>query len=127
MDSRCYVRRCDARAPADLGNRGDRRPRGDRRAGVVAPRCDRARCAGAFPGRTGAPPWAGGAYDGAVRVPAAPRNELGVSIATLRHEVMHAQLHAAVGCLPVWFNEGTAMYFAGAVPALEWLKLLRTH
>jgi hypothetical protein len=83
--------------------------------------------AGDFTAQTGAPSWAGGAYDGAVRVPAAPRNELGVSIATLRHEVLHAQLHAAVGCVPAWFNEGTAMYFAGAVPALEWLKLLRTH
>lgn len=80
-----------------------------------------------FSAQTGAASWADGLYDGAVRVPAMPRSELGVSIGTLRHEVLHAQLHAAVGCVPAWFNEGTAMYFAGAVPALEWLKLLRTH
>jgi hypothetical protein len=80
-----------------------------------------------FVALTGAPPWASGAYDGAIRLPAVPRSELGVSITTLRHEAMHAQLHAAVGCAPVWFHEGSAMYFAGQVPVLEWLSLLRAH
>jgi hypothetical protein len=72
-----------------------------------------------------APAWAGGLYDGAVRLPAEPRSELGVTMSTLRHEVMHAQLHAAVGCMPVWFNEGAAMYFAGTAPVGEWLEMLR--
>lgn len=71
------------------------------------------------------PSWAGGLYDGAVRVPADLRGDLGVAMSTLRHEVMHAQLHAAVGCMPVWFNEGAAMYFAGTAPAREWIELLR--
>jgi hypothetical protein len=83
--------------------------------------------AGDFVKRTGVPAWAGGAYDGAVRVPAIPNSDLGVSISALRHEVMHAQMHAAVGCIPAWFNEGAAMYFAGGVPVLEWLSLLRAH
>ena len=74
---------------------------------------------------TKAPQWAYGLYDGAVRVPAESRAELGVSLATLRHEVMHAQLHATVGCMPVWFNEGAAMYFAGTAPAREWIEMLR--
>jgi hypothetical protein len=78
-----------------------------------------------FRASTKAPSWAAGLYDGAVRLPADPRFELGVSLSTLRHEVMHAQLHAAVGCMPVWFNEGAAMYFAGAAPAREWIELLR--
>ena len=76
--------------------------------------------------RTKVPSWANGLYDGAaVRVPITPRGDIGVSIATLRHEVMHAQLHAAVGCMPAWFNEGLAMYFAGNAPITEWLAQIR--
>ena len=76
--------------------------------------------------RTKVPAWANGLYDGgAVRVPLTPRGEIGVSMSTLRHEVMHAQLHAAVGCMPAWFNEGLAMYFAGAAPVSEWLAQIR--
>src|SRR5262249_19146926 len=37
----------------------------------------------------------------------------------------HAQLHAAVGCMPSWFNEGLAMYFGGPPPLREWLAMLR--
>lgn len=79
----------------------------------------------AFREATKAPSWAGGLYDGAVRIPIEPRADLGVAMPTLRHEVMHAQLHAAAGCMPVWFNEGAAMYFAGAAPVRDWLELLR--
>jgi hypothetical protein len=76
--------------------------------------------------RTKAPAWANGLYDGAaVRVPMAGRSDMGVPMSTLRHEVMHAQLHAAVGCMPAWFNEGLAMYFAGTPPLSEWLALVR--
>jgi hypothetical protein len=76
--------------------------------------------------RTKAPAWANGLYDGgAVRIPMTPRGDIGVRITTLRHEVMHAQLHAAVGCMPAWFNEGLAMYFAGNAPISEWLAQLR--
>jgi hypothetical protein len=80
-----------------------------------------------FVALTGAPTWASGAYDGAVRIPAAPRSELGISVTALRHEVMHAQLHTGAGCIPAWFNEGSAMYFAGEVPVLEWLGWLRAR
>lgn len=78
-----------------------------------------------FRASTKAPQWASGLYDGAVRLPVEPRADLGASMSTLRHEVMHAQLHAAVGCMPVWFNEGAAMLFAGTAPAREWLEMLR--
>src|SRR5882672_2942083 len=58
----------------------------------------------AFHTETSAPRWADGIYDGgAVRVAARPSAELGVEIATLRHELMHAQLHPA-GCMPAWLN-----------------------
>jgi hypothetical protein len=62
--------------------------------------------------RTRAPAWAGGAYNGAVNVPSDIHHELSVDVATLRHEIMHAQLHDAIGCMPSWFDEGIATYFA---------------
>jgi hypothetical protein len=76
---------------------------------------------------TRAPAWAGGIYDGgAVRIAASPGDELGVKLTTLRHELMHAQLHTAVGCMPSWFNEGLATYFDGAPPIQTWMKMLRS-
>jgi hypothetical protein len=51
-----------------------------------------------------APAWSAGLYDGGVELPASAMADLGVDMETLRHEVMHAQLHLAVGCMPVWFN-----------------------
>ena len=75
---------------------------------------------------TRAPRWADGVYDGgAVRVAAEPSADLGVALPALRHELMHAQLHAAVGCMPAWLNEGLAMYFAGTPPVRSWLAMLR--
>lgn len=80
-----------------------------------------------FIARTGAPPWSDGIYDGgAVRLAARPTAELGAQITTLRHELMHAQLHTTAGCMPSWFNEGMAMYFAGTAPIRAWLKMLRS-
>jgi hypothetical protein len=73
----------------------------------------------------GVPGWAAGAYDGAVHVARAPHSELGVRVSTLRHEVMHAQLHAAVGCIPAWFNEGIASYFSSELSLRELFALLR--
>jgi hypothetical protein len=77
-------------------------------------------------GRTKAPSWADGVYDGAVvHVPPSAADP-GVLMSILRHEVMHAQLHFAVGCMPSWFDEGLAMYFAGSPPMREWFAMLRT-
>ena len=77
--------------------------------------------------RTHAPPWARAIYDGgAVRIALDPSADLGIAVPTLRHELMHAQLHAAVGCIPAWFNEGLAMYFAGRPPARTWVRMLRS-
>src|SRR5262249_35755116 len=44
---------------------------------------------------TGAPSWSSGLYDGLVRLPPDLASELGIRLSTLRHEIMHAQLHAA--------------------------------
>jgi hypothetical protein len=74
---------------------------------------------------TSTPAWTTALYDGAVRLVVEQRAELGVSIPSLRHEVMHAQLHTAVGCMPAWFNEGLAMYFTGTPSVHEWIAMLR--
>jgi len=80
----------------------------------------------AFHAETRAPRWSDGIYDGgAVRVAARPSAELGVEIAGLRHELLHAQLHP-LGCMPSWLNEGTAMYFAGPPPVRTWIRMLRS-
>jgi hypothetical protein len=78
-----------------------------------------------FRAATNAPKWADGLYDGAVHVPAEPREDFGVRVRTLHHEVMHAQLHAAIGCLPVWLNEGLAQYFANEWVRDIWMEMLR--
>jgi hypothetical protein len=73
----------------------------------------------------GAPEEAAGFYDGSVKVVEQRRGELGISLRTLRHEVMHAQLHAGVGCAPVWLHEGAAQLFAGEVKRAVWIRMLR--
>ena len=80
-----------------------------------------------FQTRMHTPSWVSGLYDGgAVHVPAYPRGDLGVTLAVLRHEVMHAQIHATVGCVPFWFNEGLANYFAGSAPLGGLFAIART-
>lgn len=76
-----------------------------------------------FRTRTAAPAWSDGVYDGAVRAPAA-HTDIGVEMHTLRHELVHAQIHAAVGCTPVWLDEGLAQYFANTVPLADWQQML---
>ncbi len=73
--------------------------------------------------KTDAPAWSAGLYDGVVRLPAS-RQDFGVDLRTLRHEVVHAQLHAAVGCTPIWLDEGLAQWFENAIPEREWLRML---
>ena len=77
--------------------------------------------------RTRAPAWSSGFYDGgAIRLFAATGEDLAVALPTLRHEVMHAQIHAGIGCTPWWLNEGLAQYFAGSPPIRDWIAMLRT-
>ncbi len=85
------------------------------------------RSAEEFRTATNAPLWAGGLYDGgAVRVFANPSEPLGVSLSTLRHEIMHSQLHVAIGCMPFWLNEGLAEYISGPPPLRDWIELMRS-
>jgi hypothetical protein len=76
---------------------------------------------------THAPVWAGGLYDGAVRLAASRFEDVGVSLAVMRHEIMHAQLHVAVGCMPAWFNEGIATYFENNPNIHAMVDLVREH
>lgn len=78
-----------------------------------------------FHDQTHAPPWSAGLYDGAVRIPYQAGHELGIAVRALRHEIMHAQLHAGIGCMPTWFDEGIATYFAGDPDVHELFGLLR--
>src|SRR4029077_5043879 len=64
---------------------------------------------------TGAPEWSGGGFDGQGRMPVrgASQNLQGL-YRVLTHELTHAILKSlAPRNLPVWLNEGLAMYFEG--------------
>lgn len=59
---------------------------------------------------TGMGHWAGGLYDGTVRVPVDDlKREKSALVRVLRHELAHAFVHAAAGSgVPGWLNEGIA-------------------
>lgn len=67
--------------------------------------------------------WAKAVYDGAVHVVAEPGTP------SLRHEVMHAQLHQTAPCVPYWLDEGLAAWFepAAARRRMSWLRMLHAH
>lgn len=56
--------------------------------------------------------WAGGSFDGTIRVPIEDlRRQLGGLERTLRHELIHAFVHAVGGTnVPGWLNEGLAQW-----------------
>jgi tetratricopeptide (TPR) repeat protein len=64
---------------------------------------------------TGAPEWAGGGFDGQVRMPVrGAAQNLPEFDRVLIHELTHAMLKSlASRNVPVWLNEGLAMYFEG--------------
>jgi hypothetical protein len=64
---------------------------------------------------TGLSEWAGGAFDGTIRVPIAEGRGLDASLsALLRHELVHAFVREASGGdkVPAWLNEGLAQFLA---------------
>jgi tetratricopeptide (TPR) repeat protein len=65
---------------------------------------------------TGAPEWAGGGFDGQIRIPVAGAvQNLAEFDRILTHELVHAMLKqlAATSNVPAWLNEGLAMHFDG--------------
>jgi len=79
---------------------------------------------------TDAPRWAGGIYDGKIRLPIgglSRERDAERLRPILAHETTHAFLHALVPQgLPLWFEEGLAMYFQGT-GAAEAAGYLRGH
>ncbi len=64
---------------------------------------------------TGVPEWAGGGFDGQIRMPVAGATQnLRAFDRILTHELTHAMLQAISSRnIPVWLHEGLAMYFEG--------------
>ena len=80
------------------------------------------------------PTWAGGLFDGVLRLVAAndaasEGSGHGVRRKTLRHETLHAQLTPAVPNAPRWFHEGTAQSFAEEdfEARSQWRLMVRNH
>lgn len=70
---------------------------------------------------TRAPGWAGGLYDGKIRIPIKDiegREELLKRI--LYHEFVHALVNSITPRCPVWLNEGLAEYFSEDEELLKW-------
>ena len=64
---------------------------------------------------TGLSEWAGGSFDGTIRVPIAEGRALDAALsALLRHELVHAFVREASGGdkVPAWLNEGLAQWLA---------------
>jgi len=61
---------------------------------------------------TGVGPWAGGVYDGTIRVPVGDlTRELPAVVRVLRHELLHAFVEESGGhAVPAWLNEGLAQW-----------------
>ena len=74
---------------------------------------------------TGAPEWAGGGFDGQIRMPVAGATQnLREFDRVLTHELTHAMLYSiASRNIPAWLHEGLAMYFEGNDPALSEKRL----
>src|SRR5258705_944583 len=74
---------------------------------------------------TGAPEWAGGGFDGQIRMPVRGATQnLAEFDRILTHELTHAMLKSvAPRNLPAWLNEGLAMYCEGRDGALPGRRL----
>ena len=78
---------------------------------------------------TGAPEWSGGGFDGQVRMPVRGASQnLQEFDRVLTHELTHAILKSlAPRNLPVWLNEGLAMYFEGRDGLQSGRRLAAVH
>ncbi|MBW2465357.1 MAG: hypothetical protein JRH11_27165, partial [Deltaproteobacteria bacterium] len=75
------------------------------------------------------PGWAGGVFDGTLRLAGPTMARRVERERVIRHEGLHAALGAAAGPTPYWFNEGLAQRFAGertAAHRRSWARLRRT-
>lgn len=86
----------------------------------------------AYPGRsellavTCSPSWAGGVYDGTLRLVVPPEKSADRLLIDVRHEATHAVLSPAAHGAPQWFHEGIAQLFAGdPIPHDLWRAMAR--
>jgi len=72
------------------------------------------------------PTWAGGLFDGALRLIVSPE-PFGVKKKTMLHETLHAQLTPFASMAPKWFHEGTAQSFAEQADEVshQWALMVR--
>lgn len=81
-----------------------------------------------FQGAANSPHWAGGIYDGRIRIPIQGDQEMSQEFAgILRHEVTHALLaeHSQRRTLPTWFQEGLAQ--VAQCPRLCWSSRMAAY
>lgn len=79
----------------------------------------------AFRRATGAAEWAGGQYDGRIRVALLDGGRMGEDTRrAFAHEIVHACL-ANIGQFPAWLHEGLAQKLSGEVPPPADLALVR--
>jgi tetratricopeptide (TPR) repeat protein len=78
---------------------------------------------------TGAPEWAGGGFDGQIRMPVAGATQnLKDFDRVLTHELAHAMISSlASRNVPAWLQEGLAMHFEGNDAAASEKRLLTAH
>lgn len=78
---------------------------------------------------TGIGPWAGGVYDGTIRVPVGDlRRELARVRTVLRHELLHAFVQVKGGPqVPAWLNEGLAQWLEQDTPAARAAEVERAR
>jgi hypothetical protein len=75
------------------------------------------------------PGWAGGVYDGSLRLTGNTVSDPSERLRVIRHEGLHAALADAVGPAPYWFNEGLAQRFAhehSPVHEASWERIRRS-
>jgi hypothetical protein len=75
------------------------------------------------------PGWAGGVYDGTLRLTRSTVTDPRERDRIVRHEGLHAALGAAAGPTPYWFNEGLAQRFAnerGPAQRESWARIARS-
>ena len=79
----------------------------------------------AFRKTTGAAEWAGGQYDGRIRVALLDAGRLGDEMRrAFAHEIVHACM-ANLGAFPAWLHEGLAQKLSGEVPPPADLALVK--
>lgn len=75
---------------------------------------------------TMSPGWAGGVFDGKIRIPVGNISEDDPQLEkVVRHEYTHALIHSVTTRIPTWLNEGLARHFESRTDGASEKKILR--